>query len=96
MGLGEDAEKLESWDVGKSKSSSRKKKKECAKEETTGCWVRLRFVGSCFSSRSKVDSSVSGISTHCGNPLLFLLELFYIVLEPSFCCFHEVSNLKVV
>lgn len=65
MGLGEDAEKLESWDVGKSKGSSRKKKKECAKEETTGCWVRLRFVGSCFSSRSKVDSSVSGISTHC-------------------------------
>lgn len=64
MGLGADGEKGESWEVGKSKSSNstRKKKKD---EEATGCWVRLRFVGSCFSSRSKVDSSVSGISTHC-------------------------------
>jgi hypothetical protein len=27
----------------------------------------LRFIGSCISSRSKVDSSVSGTSTHFGN-----------------------------
>lgn len=87
MGLGADGEKGESWEVGKSKSSNstRKKKKD---EEATGCWVRLRFVGSCFSSRSKVDSSVSGISTHCGNPLLFPCKTSYVVLEPSFECFH--------
>ncbi|KAF5945064.1 hypothetical protein HYC85_015292 [Camellia sinensis] len=57
MGLG----KGESWDVGKPKS--RKKKNDAVEE--TGCWVRLRFIGSCISSRSKVDSSISGISTHC-------------------------------
>lgn len=65
MGLIGDGVKGESWDVGKSKS---RKKKEPAVEEA-GCWVRLRFIGSCISSRSKVDSSVSGLSTHCGNLL---------------------------
>ncbi|CAL5419636.1 unnamed protein product [Camellia sinensis] len=63
MGLGAEGVKGESWDVGKSKSKNRKKKDGV--EEETGCWVRLRFIGSCISSRSKVDSSVSGISTHC-------------------------------
>ncbi|KAI8018754.1 hypothetical protein LOK49_LG04G01384 [Camellia lanceoleosa] len=57
MGLG----KGESSDVGKPKS--RKKKNDAVEE--TGCWVWLRFIGSCISSRSKVDSSISGISTHC-------------------------------
>ncbi|KAH0677554.1 hypothetical protein KY285_025355 [Solanum tuberosum] len=61
MGLGGDGEKGESWDVEKSKG---KKKKEVAEEET-GCWTKLWFIGSCISSRSKVDSSISGISTHC-------------------------------
>ncbi|XP_052175196.1 serine/threonine-protein kinase PBL34-like isoform X2 [Diospyros lotus] len=61
MGLIGDGVKGESWDVGKSKS---RKKKEPEVEEA-GCWVRLRFIGSCISSRSKVDSSVSGLSTHC-------------------------------
>ncbi|KAI8028880.1 hypothetical protein LOK49_LG01G00887 [Camellia lanceoleosa] len=75
MGLG----KGESWDVGKPKS--RKKKNDAVEE--TGCWVRLRFIGSCISSRSKVDSSISGISTHCGNPL-FPLKSFYVVLKLHF------------
>lgn len=56
------------WDVRKSKG--RKKKKEVEDEveagEETGCWLKLRFIGSCISSRSKVDSSVSGTSTHYG------------------------------
>ncbi|XP_059648892.1 serine/threonine-protein kinase PBL34-like [Cornus florida] len=64
MGLGGDGVKVESWDVGKSKGGKKKKKKDGAVEET-GCWVKLRFIGSCISSRSKVDSSISGISTHC-------------------------------
>ncbi|XP_055810124.1 serine/threonine-protein kinase PBL34-like isoform X1 [Solanum dulcamara] len=61
MGLGGDGVKGESWDVEKSKG---KKKKEVSEEET-GCWTKLWFIGSCISSRSKVDSSISGISTHC-------------------------------
>ncbi|PSS15893.1 Receptor-like protein kinase [Actinidia chinensis var. chinensis] len=61
MGLSDDGVKGESWDVGKSKS----KKKKDGVVEDAGCWVRLRCFGSCISSRSKVDSSVSGISTHC-------------------------------
>ncbi|KAL6998006.1 Serine/threonine-protein kinase pbl34 [Sarracenia purpurea var. burkii] len=64
MGLGVEGVKGESWEVGKSKS---RKKKEGAveEEEKTGCWVRLRFIDCCISSRSKVDTSVSGISTNC-------------------------------
>ncbi|KAK3022918.1 hypothetical protein RJ639_046462, partial [Escallonia herrerae] len=62
--------KGESWDVEKSKG---KKKKDGGNdvEKSSGCWVRLRLIGccissaSCISSRSKVDSSVSGISTNC-------------------------------
>ncbi|KAL9246420.1 hypothetical protein vseg_019957 [Gypsophila vaccaria] len=26
--------------------------------ENTGCWIKLRFIGSCISSKSKVDSSI--------------------------------------
>ncbi|PNT14489.1 hypothetical protein POPTR_010G033800v4 [Populus trichocarpa] len=61
MGLGSEEGKVKSsWDVCKSKE--RKKKKKDGTE--AGCWVKLRFIGSCISSRSKVDSSVSGTSTH--------------------------------
>lgn len=63
MGLGGDDAKVESWDLGKSKGS---KKKKDGGEEETGCWVKLRFMSSCISSRSKVDSSISGTSTHYG------------------------------
>ncbi|KAL4353837.1 hypothetical protein GQ457_06G041740 [Hibiscus cannabinus] len=45
------------------KKSPRKKKdggNEEEEEEETGCWVRLRFMGSCMSSRSRVDNSLSG------------------------------------
>ncbi|KAJ6290249.1 hypothetical protein OIU78_026049 [Salix suchowensis] len=33
-------------------------------EDDMGCWFKLRLLGSCMPSRSKVDSSLSGISTH--------------------------------
>ncbi|KAH9773731.1 putative serine/threonine-protein kinase PIX7 [Citrus sinensis] len=60
--------KKASWDSSKSKAKKKKKKVEdeveVEEEEETGCWVKLRFFGSCISSRSKVDSSVSGTSTH--------------------------------
>ncbi|XP_050276992.1 serine/threonine-protein kinase PBL34-like [Quercus robur] len=70
MGLGGENGKVESWEVGKSKVVKKKKKKEVVEakggveEEEIGCWVRLRFLGSCISSRSKVDSSISGTTTH--------------------------------
>ncbi|KAL9353342.1 hypothetical protein Peur_056022 [Populus x canadensis] len=61
MGLGSEEGKVKSsWDVCKSKE--RRKKKKDGTE--AGCWVKLRFIGSCISSRSKVDSSVSGTSSH--------------------------------
>ncbi|WRX21756.1 Serine-threonine/tyrosine-protein kinase [Theobroma cacao] len=52
MGFGHQSEKVEE------KKSSRKKKD--GGEEETGCWVKLRFMGSCMSSRSRVDNSMSG------------------------------------
>ncbi|KAK8644288.1 hypothetical protein V6N13_123599 [Hibiscus sabdariffa] len=39
---------------------SSSKKKDGGGEEETGCWVKLRFMGSCMSSRSRVDNSMSG------------------------------------
>ncbi|XP_043724466.1 serine/threonine-protein kinase PBL34-like [Telopea speciosissima] len=60
MGAGPDATiQVETWDVGKSKG--RKEKDD--ETEDTGCWIKLRFIGSCI-SRSKVDTSISGTSTN--------------------------------
>lgn len=86
MGLvgGGDGEKVESWDVGK--SEGKKKKKERGGSVETGCWRKLRFIGSCISSRSKVDSSISGISTHygiCKIPSFFSIELIKVELIVS-------------
>ncbi|KAJ6313299.1 hypothetical protein OIU77_014748 [Salix suchowensis] len=62
MELGsEDGKVQSSRDVCKSKKRNKKKKKDGTE---AGCWVNLSFIGSCISSRSKVDSSVSGTSTH--------------------------------
>ncbi|KAH7570157.1 hypothetical protein JRO89_XS05G0059700 [Xanthoceras sorbifolium] len=64
---GENGKVKTSWDVCKSKGRKKKKKVEDEveeEEEETGCWVKFRFIGSCISSRSKVDSSISGTSTH--------------------------------
>lgn len=74
MGLGNDAIKVDSWDVKKSKG--RKKKiggddDDAVKE--TGCCISLRFIGCCVTSRSKVDSSVSSISTH-GNVFICIFS----------------------
>lgn len=86
MGLGAENGKMkvEAWDISKSKVRRRKKKvvddddgDDDVEEGETGCWLRLRFFGSCISSRSKVDSSISGTSTHCGNFLYFLESIFY-------------------
>lgn len=75
MGLDGEDGKVKSWEVCKSKGRKKKKVEEedndddsggCAVE--TGCWVKLRFIGSCISSRSKVDTSISGTSAHFGNP----------------------------
>ncbi|XP_058105244.1 serine/threonine-protein kinase PBL34-like isoform X2 [Magnolia sinica] len=60
MGVGPDAIQVEEH-VGKSRG---RKKKDGAEEAETGCWIKFRFMGSCISSRSKVDSSISGTSTH--------------------------------
>lgn len=72
MGLGPDAIKVEAWEhVGKSKG----RKKKGVEEEETGCWIKFRFMGSCISSRSKVENSISGATTmHCG--IFFFLSFF--------------------
>jgi len=71
MGLGgENGKVIESLDVCKSKGWKKKKKQDGVMEDEeteTGCWLSFRFIGSCISSRSKVDSSVSGTSTNYGN-----------------------------
>lgn len=89
MGLGAEngKVKVESWDISKSKVRRKKKKKDDddgVEEEDTGCWLRLRFFGSCISSRSKVDTSISGTSTHCGNFLYFLESIFTSCYAASF------------
>ncbi|GER51509.1 protein kinase superfamily protein [Striga asiatica] len=67
MGL-VDGLKMESLDVKKSKGRKKKKNDTDVDDDDetveSGCWTKLRFIGSCISSRSKVDNSVSGITTH--------------------------------
>ncbi|XP_031488079.1 serine/threonine-protein kinase PBL34-like [Nymphaea colorata] len=61
MGLGPGTVQVEAWEhVGKSRG---RKKKDGV--EDPGCWnFKIRFMGSCISSRSKVDSSISSTSTY--------------------------------
>ncbi|WVZ12558.1 hypothetical protein V8G54_017088 [Vigna mungo] len=64
MGLGaENGKVVEPWAVCKSKGRKKKKGDEEVEGAGSGCWLRLRFIGSCISSRSKVDTSVSGSGT---------------------------------
>ncbi|VFQ66713.1 unnamed protein product [Cuscuta campestris] len=65
MGLrGDDAkvERVKAWDLEKSKSD-----RESDSGELSSCWIKFRFFACCISSssRSKVDTSISGISTNC-------------------------------
>ncbi|CAI0386747.1 unnamed protein product [Linum tenue] len=68
--------RLEFQSKGKKKKEKKKKKKQrkdsggvsgfaedCIQESDPGCWLQWRLLGSCISSRSKIDSSVSGHST---------------------------------
>ncbi|KAK4785800.1 hypothetical protein SAY86_002489 [Trapa natans] len=85
--------KMEPWDKVNEKEDKEEKERKEVKEnqqrgnvddesigKEVGCWDRLRFrfTRRCISSRSKVDSSVSGSSANCGNcpsvNLLFCLE----------------------
>ncbi|XP_061948284.1 serine/threonine-protein kinase PBL34-like isoform X2 [Populus nigra] len=61
MGLSPDSVKVKN---SNEKSKSKKNKKNDKDEEDIGCWFKLRLLGSCMPSRSKVDSSLSGISPH--------------------------------
>ncbi|XP_073294145.1 serine/threonine-protein kinase PBL34-like isoform X2 [Primulina huaijiensis] len=60
MGLKGDGVKVKSWES----KGTKKKDGDVDGVEETGCWIKLRFIRSCIYSRSKVDTSVSGISTH--------------------------------
>ncbi|KAM7511361.1 hypothetical protein LguiB_010236 [Lonicera macranthoides] len=62
MGIGPDAVKMGTLVVSKSKEI-KEVEEDGAEGTTSGCWIRFRFLGRCISSRSKVDSSISGSST---------------------------------
>lgn len=71
MGLGQEEVQIEAWgDAEKAKESTVKKNKSVKRveerEEQPGCWIRIPLMGSCMSSRSKVDTSISSASTRCG------------------------------
>ncbi|PON33353.1 Mitogen-activated protein kinase kinase kinase [Parasponia andersonii] len=59
MGLGPEAIQVGAWNVGKSNG----KKKKDEEDGGTGCWIKFRFMGSCLSSKAKVDGSISGSGT---------------------------------
>lgn len=67
MGLGPEAAEVVSRE-NDGKSEGRNDKNEKKKRRARWRWVRLRLFA-CFISRSKVDTSVSGASTLCGNLL---------------------------
>ncbi|KAJ1443703.1 Serine-threonine/tyrosine-protein kinase, catalytic domain [Sesbania bispinosa] len=60
MGFRNNAIQAGSLDVGKSKG---RMNRDVADEEI-GCCVNFSFIGRCIPSRSKVNSSISGISAH--------------------------------
>ncbi|XP_050223541.1 serine/threonine-protein kinase PBL34-like isoform X2 [Mercurialis annua] len=62
MGLGPDSLKVTNLE-DKSKKNKNKKNKDDDGDEGFGCWGRLRLMGGCMPSRSKVDNSLSGITT---------------------------------
>ncbi|PIA62511.1 hypothetical protein AQUCO_00200491v1 [Aquilegia coerulea] len=62
MGLVPEVIQLDAWDIEKSKG--KKKKKDGLVKEPFGCWVNFRFIGNCITSKSKVENSISGTSTH--------------------------------
>lgn len=74
----EEGVKVESLHVMKSKviKNNNNKKKKKNEEGFVGCWNNWGFIGSCVSSRSKVDSTTSGISSHFGKFLHFLYSFF--------------------
>lgn len=67
--------KLGEWEGIKKKKKRKDKKEKKEKEKSgesevgdeseVGCWIKFRLMGSCISARSKVDTSISGGSTHC-------------------------------
>lgn len=67
MGLAPESINAGSWGLRKSIGKTRKDYCDGDDDhdamETRGCWMKLRFLGSCMSPSSKVDSSVSGSST---------------------------------
>ncbi|KAI7738330.1 hypothetical protein M8C21_012262 [Ambrosia artemisiifolia] len=65
---GDEGVKVESFYVMNTKMKDKKKNKKKKKKKSDdqgfgGCWNKWGFIGSCVSSRSKVDSSTSGISS---------------------------------
>lgn len=61
--------------MGANQREGRKKKNDEAVEET-GCWIKFSF-GICMpSSRSKVDSTMTGTTISFGNLLLSLFFFF--------------------
>ena len=75
--------KVESREVRESKGKKKKQKNNKEQienlEEETGCWIALRIFGSCISSRSKVDSSISGTSINYGNDLCYRKIIFLLL-----------------
>ncbi|KAL5725039.1 Serine/threonine-protein kinase pbl34 [Ranunculus cassubicifolius] len=73
MGLVPEEIQLEGWDVSKSKGKGGKNNKSMKdggggnseEDKSIGCWFKFRCMrSSCMSSRSKVNSSISGASTN--------------------------------
>jgi hypothetical protein len=93
MGLdGVNGKVIESLDVSKSKGRKKKKLQDRVMEDEeneTGCWHSFRFIGGCISSRSKVDSSVSGTSTNYGN-LYFLSTITVLMFLEVFLLFFGI------
>ncbi|XP_074570263.1 serine/threonine-protein kinase PBL34-like isoform X2 [Curcuma longa] len=64
MGLVPKEVQLDAWATsGRSKKGH--EEEDNKKGEEIGCWIKFRSIGSCISTRSEVDASLSSISTQC-------------------------------
>lgn len=66
MGLAAQSMKLAALSSGKLGDRMKRDHDDDDDVVDSGCWMKFRLFGGCISSRSKVDSSLSGSSTQIG------------------------------
>lgn len=88
MGLGPDdaSVQVEEWKVVGKSNGKKKKDEGNDDEETTGCWLKFRFMSCLSSPKTKVDGSISGSGTstlYSNGTTQFIINILFVFLYSS-------------